>query len=254
MSRVLTLARCPNCGAPVNVPPAVPHVICVYCYESLAVAAGTPRASLKSEGLPPPEVARVKDLLLDGRRDEAIVHYMRLASITREQAEAAVDALAIGSFFQYTRHIPINAVGFVLHSVILMLVAALGALCVFLAQSWPIFWLVLALPAVLLFYRIAAFSRHASATWTAAFGAQGKAKVLRCGVLREVNSDAFYAVCHFEVTPADGSETFHDQEVLYVGAATLGKLQAGNVLGIRYGGARQRVYLQTPVTVLSTGG
>jgi hypothetical protein len=199
MPPVLTLARCPNCGAPVNAPPGASHVICVYCNESLLVAQqpGTEQASLKVEGLPPLEVARVKDLLLDGKRDQAIAHYMRLASI--------------------------------------------------------ILWLFLALPIVLFFFRIAAFYRHARATWTAAFGSKGNAKVLRCGVLREVNADAFHTVCHFEVTPADGGETFQDQEVLYVGAETLKKLQPGNIVNVRYDGSRQHVYIQMPVIVLSTG-
>jgi hypothetical protein len=252
---VLTLARCPNCGAPVNAPPSASHVICVYCNQSLLVAQqpGTQQTSLKVEGLPPLEVARVKDLLLDGKRDQAIAHYMRLASIPRSEAEAAVDALAIKSFFQYTRHLPINAAGFVLHFAILLLVVGLGAFSVFLTQYSIIFWLFLALPIVLFFLRVAAFYRHVSATWTAAFGSKGNAKVLRCGVLREVNADAFHTVCHFEVTPADGSETFQDQEVLYVGAETLKKLQAGNVVNVRYDGSRQHVYIQTPVVVLSTG-
>src|SRR5688572_28397879 len=132
MPRVLTLAQCPNCGAPVNVTPGAFHVICVYCNQSLSVAPGpgSRDAELSPEGVPPLEVARVKDLLLDGKRDEAILNYMRVAAIPRSEAEAAVEALAIESNLEFTRHLPLRPHGFVLHFLILLFVSGLGALCV----------------------------------------------------------------------------------------------------------------------------
>lgn len=254
MPRVLSLTLCPNCGAPVNVPQGTLHVICVYCNHSLSVTLNPgAHASLKPEGLAVADVERVKSLILDGEREEAIKHYQQVSAIPRSEAEDAIDAMVIQSHSELSRHLPLNARGIFVSIAVILGLIGFGALCVFLVPYASIFKIVLAAPIVLVVMRTIVLVRHVSATWTSAFGAKGNAKVLRCGVLRQVDLDATLAVCLFEVTPDDGSEPFQDQETVFVGDETLNKLVPGNVIRVRYDSGRNHVYMRAPVHVLAAG-
>ena len=68
-----------------------------------------------------------------------------------------------------------------------------------------------------------------------------------------VKQNGFLVVAVFEVVPDDGSPAFVDQETLLVGEESLRKLSPGNVVRVRFDGARKRVFPTTPVTVLATG-
>jgi hypothetical protein len=95
------------------------------------------------------------------------------------------------------------------------------------------------------------FVLHLRGTLTYHFGATGRGRVLRQGVLRATPKDNVYLVAVvFEVTPDDGSAVFVDQECLLVGSATMAKLVPNNVLAVRFDRARQHVILKAPPTVL----
>ncbi|MBX3233831.1 MAG: hypothetical protein KIT84_31270 [Labilithrix sp.] len=254
MARV-TVSLCPNCGAPVNVPPGTLHAICVYCNRSLSVTRTQPGvpASLTPEGFSVADIETVKALLLDGKREEAITHYMRIGAMPRGEAEAAIDALVLSSHYELTKHLPLTARGMFLSFLTLLFCVGLVVLFVFLVPYASIFKVIIVFPIVVLVLRAFGFFRQATSTWTAAFGASGKGRIVRCGVVRKLEEDAHIAVVHFEVTPDDGSETFQDAETVFVGDETLEKLKTGNVIGVRFNRARQHVYMRTPVTVLASG-
>ena len=73
----------------------------------------------------------------------------------------------------------------------------------------------------------------------------------RAVVRRREKQDDYFVMVLFEVTPDDGSATFMDQETLFVGSPTFAKLEPGNVVRVRYDGAREHVYPSSPVTVLT---
>ena len=59
----------------------------------------------------------VQQLLVDGKREEAVAHYMLVASVPRDEAVRAVENVVVASFFELTSRLPINAVGFLIYAV-----------------------------------------------------------------------------------------------------------------------------------------
>lgn len=102
---LLPPVACPACGGPVSVASGATQALCHYCNTILRVAvaatsaaAGAAQASAPvvtaDASVTPETVARVKQALLAGKRDEAIDLYAREASVDRAAAETAIDGLA----------------------------------------------------------------------------------------------------------------------------------------------------------------
>ncbi len=256
MADLIAMSRCPNCGAPLSVDADRRSVICIFCNTSLRVerpATGGTAAELVAEAVSANDIELVKQMLLDGRRDQAIDHYAHVASVSRAEAEKAVDNVFISAFWTLTRHMPINGFGFVLYGVLISLglgPAAYGAM--HLAEQ-PAYFALVALGGAFALYQFYGFWLRLRSRLVASFGAQGRGRVVRSSVVREVKErQAFIIVVVFEVVPDDGSASFVDQETLFVGAATRDKLDAGNILPVRFDGAREHVFPITPMTVVGT--
>jgi hypothetical protein len=198
------------------------------------------------------DIEKVKQLLVDGKRTEAVDLYARAAAVSHADAELAVDGVFLSAYRELTRHLPINAFGVLLYMA--MVGAGLGV------SAWgasglpenPAYAALLALGAVFAIWRIVAFSRHLRATLTSAFGATGRGRVVRKSVIREFKDlQGYFIVVVFEVTPDDGTAPFVDQETLFVGPEALGKLVPGNAVRVRFDGARGHVFPISPVTVIA---
>ncbi|HEU4532817.1 MAG TPA: hypothetical protein VFS00_01820 [Polyangiaceae bacterium] len=258
MSHLVSMASCPNCGAPLSVEAGRRNVICIFCNTSLLVerpAAGAVVAQLRPQGVSKDDIERVKQLLVDGRRAEAVALYARAAGVPEEEAERAVENVFLSAYWTLVRHLPINAFGFLLHGVPIGAGAGLAAWAATEAPEAPAYFVLVALGGLLAAWQLVTLWRHLASTLVAAFGALGRARVLRRAVVREVKErQGFFIVVAFEVVPDDGSPAFIDQETLFVGEASLHKLAPGNVVRVRFDGARQHVFPTSPVTVLAAGG
>jgi hypothetical protein len=190
-------------------------------------------------------------LLVDGRRDEAVAHYARAASASPQEAERAVENLFLSAYWALVRDLPINAFGFLLYAGFVFGGAGLAARAAARVLASPAYWAVAAAGGLFAARRLARFARHLSSTLVASFGALGRGRVVRRAVVREMTKQGgFLVVVPFEVAPDDGGPTFFDQETLFVGGASLEKLSPGNVVRVRFDGARGRVFPATPVTVV----
>lgn len=251
------MARCPNCGAPLSVDEKRCSVICIFCNASLRVerpATATEAPALAAEAVPAEEIERIKQMLVDGQRDEAVEHYARVASVPREEAERAVDNVFLSAYFTLTRHLPINAFGFVLYGVLVSLGAGPAAWAATRALDEPGWFVGVALGGLFALYQLYRFGQHLRSTLVVAFGALGRGRVLRRAVVREVKErQGFFVVVVFEVVPDGGGPAFVDQETLLVGAASLEKLTPGNIVPVRFDGAHEHVFPVTPITVIGVG-
>lgn len=244
---------CPSCGAPVSGKIEQRRAICIFCNTSLFLGEGqstSAAATAAADEVSSEGIEQVKQLLVDGKRDEAVALYVQLARVGRDEAERAVDGVFMTSYFELTKHLPIGASGVVFYVVLIGIGVGAAALGVHILATSAAFGLLVVAGALFAFARIRAFARHLRATWVSSFGKTGKGRVLRRSVLRKMNDDAFYVIVQLEVAPDDTSAPFVDQETLFVGAASLEKLVPPNVIPVRFDGAREHVYPISPVTVI----
>ncbi len=260
MTALAQMVTCPHCGAPLSLGTGRSHVICVFCNTSLLIArppgapTDAPVTQLSMEAVPREEIERVKQLLLDGKRDEAIAHYARVAQVPTEEAARVVESLFLSAYWTLTRHMPLSAFGFVLYGTLISLGAGLALLGLSLAEDQPAYFVLVALGALFALWQTVRFFQKLASTIAAVFGAQGRARVLRSAMVREMKqSQGYIVIVLFEVTPDDGSPVFVDQETLYLGPSSLAKLVPGNVVRVRFDGARQHVFPISPVTVIANG-
>lgn len=251
MAVVLSMAKCPNCGAPHDPDPQRNSVICIYCSTTLRVerAAAAP-VTLRAQSVPKEDIERVTQLLVDGKREEAIAHYMRVASLSRDDAEQAIASLVISSYFELTKRLPLNGFGFFLYGVRVSVFLGVAGWAATRAVDSAAWFALVAIALVFAVLQLVSFVPHLRSTLVSSFGAVGRGRVQRRAVLRgDEKKDEYLVAVMFEVAPDDGGPTFVDQETLFVGGATLQKLTPGNVLQVRFDGARELVFLQSPVIV-----
>lgn len=255
MGVVVSMVACPNCGAPHSLAADRRILLCIYCNTSMRVdrAPGAAGTQLTAHPVSKEDVERIKQLLVDAKRGEAVALYARAASVPQEEAERAIDDVVVSSYFTVTGQLPLNAIGFSLYALLIvggLGVAAFGATR---AADSAVWWVLVALGLAFAAFRFAGFVPHFKSTLVASFGATGRARVVRRSLLRaSEKTDGYLLAVVFEVIPDDGSPPFVDQENLYVGGASLAKLVPGNVVRARYDRVTKRVFPCTPVTVLGT--
>lgn len=257
MRTLLSMATCPNCGAPIAVEPGRRNLICVYCNASLVVERRADGVAIErisaQKSVSPADVERVKQLIVDGKNDEAVALYAQVAGVPQDQAALAVEGLYLQAYWKLTRHMPINAYGFLLYAALILLGAAPAVWAATQVEDSLAYLALVALGGLFALWQLVGFARHLSSTFTSSFGALGRGRVLRRAVVREVKArNGFLIVALFEVAPDDGGPAFVDQETLLVGLDSLHKLSPGNVVRVRFDGSRQRVFPTSPVAVLAT--
>ncbi len=256
MTSSLSMITCPNCGAPHSLAPDRRVVVCIYCNTSLLVGTTTSTATnaapVSAQPVSKEDIERVKQLLVDGRREQAVALYAQLASVTHKDAEEALDAVVVSSYFALTRALPMNAIGFVAYAVFIAAGLGLAWWSAMKGLSESPAWFVATVAGILFAVtRAVNCARHLRSTLVHSFGALGRGRVMRRSVLREMKAnDSYLLAVMFEVTPDDGSATFVDQENLLIKASSLSKLDAGNVVRVRFDAARAHVFPTAPMEVI----
>lgn len=257
---LIARASCPHCAAPLALADGQRHALCGYCDASLQVTpapgAGSGDAApavTRRADVPPAEVDRVKQLVLDGKRAEAIAHYGRVAGLAPAEATAAVDQLMWPAIGQMVRHMPLNAFGFALYGVLIAALGGAAAWGALLGEGGAWWGWLIALPAAFLATRVVvAFLPKARSSWISRFGARGRARVVKRVVVRPtfVRGGSIVVVA-FSVEPAAGGAPFLDEEVLLLRDESIPKLDPGNVVPVRYDEpGRRRVFPISPIEVV----
>jgi hypothetical protein len=120
--------NCPNCGAPLNVDSKSRLALCVYCNTTLRLQPdGSPQPGVTV--IPtlteiPPEVGKkVKQMIADGQRSQAVTYYVEQAQVTPAEAEEAVNRIAIPLALKMTHQAPIDLWAAILHPLIIIFLA-----------------------------------------------------------------------------------------------------------------------------------
>lgn len=92
---MLKSLNCPNCAAPLQVRERQTVALCVYCGSSLKLEAeGVTPQPIEQRELTPEMLQQINQLLLDGRRADALALYVQWAGVTPAEAGEAIDNLA----------------------------------------------------------------------------------------------------------------------------------------------------------------
>ncbi len=200
MSVLVSMSSCPNCGASISSRGESRYAICIFCNTSLTLSSehgsgSAPAPSFTAQPMAREDVDRVKQLLVDGRRDEAIALYANLAAVPRDEAARAMENVFLSSQTEIMRHLPIGLFGVFFHLTWVALsagVAAWGA--VNLGESLA-YLAPLVLGGLLAAYRLFMFARHLRATYVSKLGARGRGRVVRRAIIREDKAkDEFFIV------------------------------------------------------------
>jgi hypothetical protein len=247
---------CPHCGAPLSFPPGGGIVLCVYCNSSIRVAPEAASVPADAGGTvrieAPPEAAeRVKQLILDGKRDEAIGYYAQQARISPDEARDAVEGIAVTLTMNLTRQAPLAPVAIAIIALVLAAMLAGIAFTVRLALAGERGWLILtAALALLAFAVIRALPPKLMSTWVLHHGAQAQARLLRLVVIRRgFRPGGALVTALLQVRP-DDEAPFEDEETWLVSEDKLSRLEPGALLRVRYQrSTHDRVFPCSPLRV-----
>lgn len=144
------------------------------------------------------QVKEVKQLVLDGRRADAVKLYCAAAGITEAEAETAVDGLIFKDVLALYRTMPINWVGF-FGAFVLASIAAGGLTYSLAPEANYVGAAFSALGFVLVVRWVVP---KAISSFVASFGAKGRARVVKRVLHNPTRvKDGTVAVVLFEVTP-----------------------------------------------------
>jgi hypothetical protein len=235
--------------------------ICLYRNSSVRVAvpegtAAPTQDHLAVQNVPKEVVERVKQMIVEGKRAEALQFYAERAAVSPAEAEAAITRLTFSLVGKLTHQMPLSTGG-LLSRLAFTVVVALG-------MAWSIWravtgslWLIL-LAAVLGFilYTVVRWMvPKVISMWVFAYGEEAQAKILKTAVVVSsgLQHNASIVVALMEVRPQGGQPVFRDEEPWLVGEQSLRKLQPGHVIRVRYDRrTRDRVFPITPVEVVET--
>ena len=250
--------NCPNCGAPLNVDANSRLALCVYCNTTLRMQPdGSPQPGvtvIPTLTETPPEVGeKVKQMIADGRRSQAMAYYVEQAHVTPQEAEEAVNRIAIPLALKMTHQVPIDLWAVIVYPLVIIALAA-GAAWALRAtldgKGWGygllalfLLWLGLG--------RTLWLAPKLVSTWVDHYGPKGRARILKMAVIRPdlVKGGTLVNVL-LEVQPEEG-QSFQDEQSWLIRNESLPKVQAGNVIPVRYEArTHDRVFPISPITVL----
>jgi hypothetical protein len=223
--------NCPNCAAPLQVRELQTVALCVYCGSSIKLdAAGVAPQPIEQRELTPEVLSQVNQLLLDGRRAEAVTLYQQQAGVTGAEAREAIDNLAT----QLTRRTlvfqPITNLGLFLFAA--FTVIGLGALDWGLTNSS---WLIILLGAGWLIWHWLIFLPATIMRWRYETGQIASARVqkmVRLGDITVRGQPVSAVRLWLEVRPT-GQPDFQMERNVILRRSSLEQIATGSLLEVR---------------------
>ena len=240
--------NCPNCAAPLRVREHQAVALCVYCGSSIKIdATGIAPQPIEQRELTPDVRNQINQLLLDGRRSEAVALYQQQAGVTTAEAREAIDNLAT----QLTRRTlalqPITNLGIGLF--IGFTVIGLGALAWGLANSS---WLVMLLGAGWLIWHWLIFFPAALMRWRYETGQVAPARVqkmIRLGNIT-VRGQPVSAVRLWLEVQAVGQPAYQAERNVILRQSSLEQLSTGSTIEVRCHPDRHEAIPTAPLKII----
>lgn len=233
-------------------------MLCIYCRGAnriMEVPSSGGGPVIQKQEVDKQIAEQVIQLILDGKRDEAVALYAREAQVDGKQAEAAVGQLADSLVIRMGKHLPIAWRALPVH---LLILSALGVGSAYAMQKALTGTQVLGILAVLLaalcFFGLRVTIRHVWSRVVADWGSEGHARVMRKSILRPgYRRGGTLLVVEWEVRPQDGSAPFRDDETMLVRDESVSKLDPGNIVAVRFNRGHTLVFPESPIRVLGRG-
>ncbi|MBN2146739.1 MAG: hypothetical protein JW726_05090 [Anaerolineales bacterium] len=253
--------QCPSCGAPLHVSNGQTLAVCLYCDSSVRIDQATAQGSATTihtvQELSKETTEHVKQLVVDGKRQEAIACYQESSGMSKQEAEAAINQISTRLVLKLTHQVPLNMKGILLTAaIIIILMAGLVVSIIQLTKGTNWFFLLAGFFGVMLYERVKWLLPKFKSTLVANWGPEGRAKILKTAVIRtEIGKEVVFVLLLMDVQPASGSlPAFRDEEPILLREKSLHKVQPGNVIRVRYDNQRgDRVFPFSPIEVLEWG-
>jgi hypothetical protein len=243
--------NCPNCAAPLQVREQQTVALCVYCGSSIQIdAAGAAPQAIEQRELTPDVLSQVNQLLLDGRRTEAVTLYQQQAAVSAAEAYEAIDNLAAQLTRRTMLRQPVNNLG------IAMLVAF--TLIGLVAVIWGVTnnsWLIAALGAGWIIWNGLVFLPATVVRWRYETGQVAPAhvqKMVRLGDMKVRGQPVAAARLWLEVRPA-GQSVFQMERNVILRRESLECLTAGSLIEVRCHPDRHEAIPVTPLKIIELG-
>jgi len=244
-----TSLNCPNCAAPLKVREHQTVALCVYCGSSIKIDAdGTAPQPIEQCELTPEILGQVNQLVLDGRRGEALALYQQRAGVTGAEARDAIDNLARQLTRRTLLRQPITNLGIGLF--VAFTAIGLGALVWGLSNSS---WLVILPGAGWLIWHWLVFFPAMMVRWRYETGQVAPARVQKMVHLGDmtVRGQPVSAVrLWLEVCPAS-QPAFQMERNVILRRESLEKLSTGNLLEVRCQPDRGEAIPTAPLKIIA---
>lgn len=226
--------KCPNCAAPLHLGAGQRRTLCLYCGSTVYFNEGEPAVQPQTTPeLPPAALDQIKQLLVDGRRVEALHFYQQQAGVTEAEAAATLDNLIKSMTRRALLEQPISTLG-------LLIVFGVDVACL-AALLWGLLngnWLVVAIAVVALLFESLTFVSAIRARILQEFGAAAPAlvrKFIRLGEIKLRGEPEPTPIVRLwlEVRPSEQSP-FQVEKNVVIRKQSLERLEPGVLIEVRY--------------------
>lgn len=222
--------ECPTCGGPVRVRAAETLTICLYCNGALKIArveSGDAHVEVDST-ISGETIDRIKELVIQGKRPEAVTVYRDAAKCDQAAAEAAIETYVASAVTTTIFSATLNTFGMFLY---------LGAIA--LVVSGIVFWVRGVLPGIVCVIQIAlgsinllVLTKGALKTVRYLAATRGEAVILRHALIGK-NGDVSSFLMLLEVTGPSGAKFV--TEVAFPASKTgAAKIKVGRRFRVKY--------------------
>lgn len=226
--------KCPNCGAPLTVKPGEEFTFCLYCNSSIRINRRdeTGEHEATHTEIPPELTNEIRQLILSGKKEEAVDVYQNNANVDKAEAEKIVESLVRGITIKIMLNRPLSLKGvlfsllFLILSVIMGYVLISGTVSTTLAKvvAWALLIFSL-LNFVSLWRAIITTIKFLTVKWTTA-------TILKYVKIGEKKKLSFFKIL-IDVKGYDG-QTFQTETNIMIKTENILKLQEGKTLDVKY--------------------
>lgn len=229
---MLTSLNCPNCGAPLQVEEGRTRTVCLYCNSIVRIQPDKSQPAQVETTLVEADMQELKQLLLSGRREEAVQLYLASTGAGEAAAREAIAGLASQVSVDVVRNQQLTSKGVwyvVLYGVVFLAAVAAGltgqihpllALALAAFTAWQ-FWVLL--PSIRLSLR---FRRAVRAPATIL-------KTVSVGEMKAPGGRVYAVKLLMEIHPSEGTP-YQAELLLPVSKTSLEQVQPGGQFHVKY--------------------
>ena len=225
---------CPNCGAPLDLKPGDEITFCLYCNSTVHIGKHevTGAQVATHTEISPELISEVKQLVLSGKKEEAIEKYQKAANVGKPEAEKFVDFLLNRLTNILILNRPLSAKGYLFCLLFLIIfIATFYALISGAAKDTllkTICWILLIVSAFNLLSlnrAIITTIKYLPVKWT-------KATIMKFEFLNQKKKFSFFKVL-LDVKTPDG-QSFQSETNIMIKNENVSKLQEGKLIDVKY--------------------